>query len=144
MQLFKTPNIQFLKYKYIALALTGLVILAGVLNMTVFKGLKLGVDFGEGTLLRIMMRTPTDEGEIRDLLGRVGLAKSQVQKSGESGREFQIRAMESVDLQASEEQAARPARGGGHGRRDGFARRYLARRGRVRLDRPLLTVGYRP
>ncbi len=104
MQLFKTPNIQFLKYKYIALALTGLVILAGVLNMTVFKGLKLGVDFGEGTLLRIMMRTPTDEGEIRDLLGRVGLAKSQVQKSGESGREFQIRAMESVDLQASEEQ----------------------------------------
>ncbi len=104
MQLFKTPNIQFLKYKYIALAVTGLVILAGVLNMTVFKGLKLGVDFGEGTLLRIMMRTPTDEGEIRDLLGRVGLAKSQVQKSGESGREFQIRAMESVDLQASEEQ----------------------------------------
>jgi len=104
MQLFKTPNIQFLKYKYVALAVTGLIILAGVLNITVFKGLKLGVDFGEGTLLRIMMRTPTNEGEIRDLLGRVGLAKSQVQKSGESGREFQIRAMESVDIQASEAQ----------------------------------------
>ena len=103
MQLFKTPHIQFLKYKYIALALTGLIVLAGVLNITVFKGLKLGVDFGEGTLLRIMFRATSDEGAIRDLLGSVGLGKSQVQKSGETGREFQIRAMEAVNTKASEE-----------------------------------------
>ena len=104
MQLFKTPNIQFLKYKYVALAVTGLIILAGVLNITVFQGLKLGVDFGEGTLLRIMMRTPTNEGQIRDLLQTVGLGKSVVQSSGDTGREFQIRAMESVDAQATEAQ----------------------------------------
>jgi preprotein translocase subunit SecF len=103
MQLFKTPHIQFLKYKYIALALTGLIVLAGVLNITVFKGLKLGVDFGEGTLLRIMFRAKSDEGAIRDLLGSVGLGKSQVQKSGETGREFQIRAMEAVNTKASQE-----------------------------------------
>ena len=102
MQLFKTPNIRFLKYKYVALAATGLIILAGVLNVTVFKGLKLGVDFGEGTLLRVVLRTPTNEGAIRDLLGRVGLAKSQVQSSGDSGREFQIRAMESVTTGATQ------------------------------------------
>ncbi len=94
MQLFKTPNIKFLKYKYIALAVTGVIVLAGILNITVFKGLKLGVDFGEGSLLRVMMRTPSSEGQIRDLLGSVGLGKSQVQKSGNTGREFQIRAME--------------------------------------------------
>jgi len=94
MQLFKTPSIKFLKYKYIALAVTGLIVLAGILNITVFKGLKLGVDFGEGTLLRIMMRTSSNEGQIRDLLGRVGLGKSQVQSSGKTGREFQIRAIE--------------------------------------------------
>lgn len=104
MQLFKTPNIQFLKYKYVALAVTGLIILAGVLNITVFQGLKLGVDFGEGTLLRIMMRTPSNEGQIRDLLQTVGLGKSVVQSSGKTGREFQIRAMESVDPQATEVQ----------------------------------------
>ncbi len=56
MQLFKTPHIQFLKYKYIALAVTAAIVAAGVLNITAFKGLKLGVDFGEGTLLRIMTR----------------------------------------------------------------------------------------
>jgi len=95
MQLFKTPNIRFLKYKYIALAVTAIIVLAGVLNITVFKGLKLGVDFGEGTLLRIMTKSATDEGQIRDLLQTVGLGKSQVQKTGNTGREFQIRALES-------------------------------------------------
>jgi preprotein translocase subunit SecF len=94
MQLFKTPNIKFLKYKYIALAVTGVIVLAGLLNITVFKGLKLGVDFGEGSLLRVMMRSASSEGQIRDLLASVGLGKSQVQKSGNSGREFQIRAIE--------------------------------------------------
>src|SRR4030042_3345414 len=95
MQLFKTPNIKFLKYKYIALAVTAIIVLAGVLNITVFKGLKLGVDFGEGTLLRIMTKSVTDEGQIRDLLQTVGLGKSQVQKTGNTGREFQIRALAS-------------------------------------------------
>jgi preprotein translocase subunit SecF len=96
MQLFKTPNIKFLKYKYIALAITGVIVLAGVLNITVFKNLKLGVDFGEGTLLRVQLKDTTTEGQIRDLLRTVGLSKSQVQRTGNTGREFQIRALESV------------------------------------------------
>ncbi len=95
MQLFKTPNIRFLRYKYIALAVTIGIVLAGVLNIAFFRGLKLGVDFGEGTLLRVMVKTPTSEGHIRDLLQTVGLGKSQVQKVGNSGQEFQIRALES-------------------------------------------------
>lgn len=103
MQLFKTPNIKFLKYKYIALVVTGVIVLAGVLNIAIFKGLKLGVDFGEGTLLRVMLKSPSSEGQIRDLLSSVGLGKSQVQKTGNTGREFQIRAMESVNVKAGEQ-----------------------------------------
>jgi preprotein translocase subunit SecF len=103
MQLFKTPNIKFLKYKYVALSVTGVIVLAGVLNVTVFKGLKLGVDFGEGTLLRVMLKTQANEGDIRDLLKNVGLGKSQVQKTGNTGREFQIRAMEAVNIKAGEQ-----------------------------------------
>jgi preprotein translocase subunit SecF len=102
MQLFKTPNIQFLKYKYIALAVTAVIVLAGVLNIAVFRGLKLGVDFGEGTLLRVMLKDPSTEGQIRDLLQTVGLGKSTVQKSGATGREFQIRAVETVNTKAEE------------------------------------------
>jgi preprotein translocase subunit SecF len=103
MQLFKTPSIPFLKYKYVALAITIAIVLAGVLNITVFKGLKLGVDFGEGTLLRIMLKSPSNEGQIRDLLGTVGLGKSQVQSSGKTGREFQIRAVEIVSTKANDQ-----------------------------------------
>jgi preprotein translocase subunit SecF len=103
MQLFKTPSIKFLKYKYIALAVTAGIVVAGVLNVTVFKGLKLGVDFGEGTLLRIMTKAPSSEGQIRDLLQTVGLGKSTVQKTGDTGREFQIRAVESVSTKADEQ-----------------------------------------
>lgn len=103
MQLFKTPSIPFLKYKYVALAVTIAIVLAGILNITVFKGLKLGVDFGEGTLLRVMMRSPTNEGQIRDLLQTVGLGKSQVQKSGSTGREFQIRAVETINTKATDQ-----------------------------------------
>jgi preprotein translocase subunit SecF len=103
MQLFKTPSIRFLKYKYVALVITGLIVLSGVLNITVFKGLKLGVDFGEGTLLRIMLKAPTTEGHIRDLLETVGLGKSQVQKVGGTGQEFQIRALESAGEKSADQ-----------------------------------------
>ncbi len=103
MKLFKTPSIPFLKYKYIALAITATIVGAGVLNVAVFKGLKLGVDFGEGTLLRVMLKNPSNEGQIRDLLQTVGLGKSQVQKSGNTGREFQIRAVETVNTKATDQ-----------------------------------------
>jgi len=103
MKLFKTPSIPFLKYKYIALAITAAIVGAGVLNVAVFKGLKLGVDFGEGTLLRVMLKNPSNEGQIRDLLQTVGLGKSQVQKSGNTGREFQIRAVETVNTKATDQ-----------------------------------------
>src|SRR5512138_1066910 len=103
MQLFKTPHIRFMKYKYIALAVTGVIVLAGVLNIAVFKGLKLGVDFGEGTLLRVMTKTRSSEGQIRDLLQTVGLGKSQVSKIGNTGQEFQIRALETTPTKATDQ-----------------------------------------
>ncbi len=102
MQLFKTPSIRFMKYKYIALAVTAAIVLSGLLNIAVFKGLKLGVDFGEGTLLRIMTKTPSSEGQIRDLLQTIGLGKSQVSKIGNTGQEFQIRALETAPTKATD------------------------------------------
>ena len=59
MEFFKTPNIDFMKYRFVALAFTGAVILAGLLNVFFGKGIKLGVDFGGGTLIRIVFRNPT-------------------------------------------------------------------------------------
>lgn len=111
MQLFKTPHIRFMKYKYIGLAATGLIVLAGLLNIVFGKGLKLGVDFGEGTLIRVMFKSPVSVGDIRSELGGVGLGDSVIQESGKNGREFQIRTMEVIstkegpELESHEKQA---------------------------------------
>ncbi len=101
MQLFKTPNIPFLKYKVFALILTAAIVLAGVLNWSVFHGLKPGVDFGEGVLLRVKFKQTTDVGDIRRLLKEVGLAGSTIQETGKGGRDFQIRCVESKDARAN-------------------------------------------
>jgi preprotein translocase subunit SecF len=94
--LFKTPHIKFMKYKYIALAITGAIVLAGVLNVTVGKGLKLGVDFGGGTLIRVMFKTRAEVTDIRQTLKDVGLGNSSIQETGKAGHEFQIRTMQVI------------------------------------------------
>ncbi len=105
MEIFKkTPQIKFLKYKYIALIVTAVIILAGMVNIFVGRGLKLGVDFGEGTLIRVIFKDPTSVGDVRERLRAVGLENSQIQETnGKNGREFQIRAVE-VQNTAAENQ----------------------------------------
>ena len=102
MQLFKTPQIKFMKYKYIALVITGIIVGAGILNVIVGKGLKLGVDFGGGTLIRVVLKNPIPVNEARKLLRDVGLGNSVIQETGRKGREYLIRTMQVV--KASSEQ----------------------------------------
>ena len=91
MRLFKTPHINFMKYKYVALAFSAVVILAGILNLTVGQGFKLGVDFRGGTLLRVAFVRPTSVGDVRRALGKIELGDASIQEIGKGGREFQIR-----------------------------------------------------
>jgi len=112
--LLKTPNIKFMKFKYIALAITGTIVLAGVLNVTMGKGLKLGVDFGGGTLIRVMFRTPAAVSDIRQTMRDLGLGNSTIQATGKAGHEFQIRTMQVIkgvdpqkEVEAHEELANR-------------------------------------
>ncbi len=99
----KTPNVNFMKYKFIALGVTATIIAAGMLNIFVFKGLKLGVDFGEGTLIRVAFKTPMRVSDIRNQLADIGLGGSSIQQtgtSGDTGRSFQIRSVEVTNTKA--------------------------------------------
>ena len=59
MEIFKkTPQIKFMKYKVHALILTGIIVAAGLVNVLFFNGLKPGIDFGGGTLIRVMFNKP--------------------------------------------------------------------------------------
>jgi len=96
MQLFKTPHIKFMKYKYVALIVSAVIVLAGVLNVTVGSGLKLGVDFGGGTLIRVMFKAPMNISDVRQELKNVGLSNSVIQETGRAGHEFMIRTMQVI------------------------------------------------
>ena len=104
MEFFKTPNIDFMKYRFVALAFTGAVILAGLLNVFFGKGIKLGVDFGGGTLIRIVFRNPTTTSDIRAELNRVGLGESVIQESGQPRREYMIRTMQVLNTKDSQQE----------------------------------------
>ncbi len=111
MQFLKKTNIPFLKYKYIALAVSGAVIVVGLLNFTVGKGITQGIDFQGGALIRVIFSSQVPIAEVRSTLNEAGIDKSRIQEVGTSGREFLIRAMPKTgegeeDIEAHEYLAA--------------------------------------
>ncbi|MGB8953420.1 MAG: protein translocase subunit SecF [Candidatus Aminicenantales bacterium] len=103
MQFFKTPNINFMKYKYVALALSGIIILGGLVNIIASKGLKLGVDFSGGTLIRVKFKNPISITELRAALKNVNLGASSIQEFEKREKEYQIRT-QNVAAKTQEEQ----------------------------------------
>lgn len=93
MRIFKQPNFQFMKYKIFAFILSGIVITAGIVNMTKGKGLTGGIDFTGGTLIQIRFKDPYPIAELRQNLLNAGL-DPKIQRIVEEGeREYMIRAM---------------------------------------------------
>jgi preprotein translocase subunit SecF len=110
MQLFKASHINFMKWKYAALGLTLVIILAGALNIFFGKGLKLGVDFSGGTLIRVVFKNTVPISRVRDSLGRAGLGSSLIQSSGKGGHEFMIRTRQVFQGQTEEQELEAHAR----------------------------------
>jgi preprotein translocase subunit SecF len=89
MQIFKQPNFKFMKYKFFAFTLSGIVIIAGIINMTQGKGLTGGIDFTGGTLVQIRFKNPYPIIDLRETLGDID---PKIQEVDEGEREYLIRA----------------------------------------------------
>ena len=109
LQLFKETRIPFLKYKYLAFAISWGLIAAGLVNIFFFGGLKLGVDFSGGTLIRVKFREPVSIGEVRSRLTEIKMGESKIQEVGTEEREYIVRTTQSKaktkEQQASEVEA---------------------------------------
>ncbi len=65
MQLLNNANYDFLRWKWHAIALSAIVILAG-LGLIATKGMPLGIDFSGGTLIVVQFEQPVTEEQVRN------------------------------------------------------------------------------
>ena len=68
MQIFKKPNFKFMKYKLFAFGFSGIFIIAGLIYITVGKGITPGIDFAGGALIQVRFIDPISIAELRQTL----------------------------------------------------------------------------
>lgn len=95
MQLIKPQsNFDFVTKNRIAVIVSVMVILAGIVSLVVKGGPAYGVDFSGGTLIQARFSTPIEAADIKDSLAGLGLGTLTVQHIGEGTNEFLIRTQE--------------------------------------------------
>ncbi|HUU51617.1 MAG TPA: protein translocase subunit SecF [Candidatus Heimdallarchaeota archaeon] len=97
MQIFKKPNFNFMKYKYVALGFSAIIIIIGLLNINFGKGLTPGIDFAGGALVRIKFSEPMPVSDIRQALAMADLGASKIQAVGDTQTEYMIRTMQATE-----------------------------------------------
>ncbi len=94
MQIFHNPNYNFVRWRWHAIALSWVVILAGLVTVWV-KGLPLGVEFSGGTIVIVQFQQTPDMTRVRAALDPVipgGGQNAQIQSYGDpSQRQVMIR-----------------------------------------------------
>ncbi len=91
-QLLINTHIPFMKYRRIAYAFSGLIILSTIVWLVVHGGPRYSVDFTGGTLLQVRTSTALPADEVRRALDSSGLRGVELQQmSGPAGNEFMIR-----------------------------------------------------
>ncbi|MGH9385981.1 MAG: protein translocase subunit SecF [Vicinamibacterales bacterium] len=91
MHILSNANYDFIRWRWHAIALSTVVILAGV-ALAVTKGLPLGIDFSGGTIVILKFEQPTSEDQVRSALAVSVPGEHVVQTYGDpSAREIMVR-----------------------------------------------------
>jgi preprotein translocase subunit SecF len=106
---FANANYDFIAVRKYAYALTGAIIIPGMILLA-FTGLNYSIEFTGGALVQVttLAETPVDAGAIRAALDAGGLRGAEVQNFG-SPKEFVIRARLSAAVAGTQEEAQRTA-----------------------------------
>jgi preprotein translocase subunit SecF len=99
MELFRQTNIDFLRYKWIAIGVSWLLIAIGVFAIFVQKGLKFGIDFAGGTQIAVQFAERPDLDRIRQVLQSANLGETGIQRYEEASKN---RVLIKVQLQKGE------------------------------------------
>ena len=91
MQFLQNTNYNFIKWRWHAIALSALVILAGVGLMIARGGLPLGIDFSGGTIVIVKFDQPTSEQQVRDAVASLPGEKVVQTYGAAADREILVR-----------------------------------------------------
>lgn len=75
------PQFDFVRRRYQAFALTGLLFVATVVALAT-QGLNLGIDFAGGTVIEVAAAEPIDVGRVREQVGALGVGQTDIQNFG--------------------------------------------------------------
>jgi preprotein translocase subunit SecF len=89
MRIFTNPNFDFIRWRWHAIALSVVVIIAGTAAI-VTRGMPLGIDFSGGTLVIVKFAQPVAEDAVRNALAPLP-GEKVVQQYGSDGNEILIR-----------------------------------------------------
>jgi preprotein translocase SecF subunit len=77
----ETTNVDFVKYRFFAFALDGLLVVIAVVSI-LWHGFNLGIDFTGGVLMDVKSSQSVDVGKMRAAVDSLGFPESQLQTSG--------------------------------------------------------------
>ena len=88
MRIFKEePKIKFINKRFYAFALSGLIILAGVV-MFFSRGFNMGIDFSGGTMIEVSLQENTSVRQLRNTLAKINLGDAQITQIGGENKFF--------------------------------------------------------
>jgi len=96
MQIFTQPNFNFIKWRWHAIALSLVVIGAGLLFMWSQGGMPLGIDFKGGTIIILRFEQAVSEDAVRTALEKMPGEKVVQQYGAAAAREILVRLPQSV------------------------------------------------
>ncbi|MFW5863301.1 MAG: protein translocase subunit SecF [Desulfohalobiaceae bacterium] len=103
LQLIRTETkFDFMGKRRLALALSGLVILAGLLSILARGGLELGIDFAGGINVQVKFEEDMQESSLQQALDGLDLPQIRVQQLGLEGDHEYLLRVSSLDMQASD------------------------------------------
>jgi len=97
MQIFTKPDFNFIRWRWHAIALSLVVIGAGLASMVARGGMPLGIDFTGGTVLILKFEQPVGEDAVRSALAVMPGEKVVQQFGAASAREILVRLPQTVE-----------------------------------------------
>ncbi len=82
----KLPHLDFIRHRYIALAISAVLITAGITSLVVKGGPNYGIDFTGGTLVQLKFEKPVALKQMRQTLDGLQLGDYLIQELGEKGQ----------------------------------------------------------